>query len=336
MQHTKQLVVAGLAAATALTLVPALAATAAPAAPAAASGQTAAVFCNATYKPAGNQYLSTGSTYSYVAGQNFKLKFKVKTKNSLCYGKVTVYDGKKKLKAVKVKHAWATYKLPSKLAAKKHKIKMVYKPSGSRAKGFSVKATVYKVKLRAYTAPAQVTGYVNNFVQIPLSVAYTGPTATPAAAVYLGAQTDANALGSVNFQGASASGTYRGTAQVPLFLKSVADGGTFTAGGTGTALFAFSPLHTTKYVKTISTAVTALNNVLTVTPAGGNPAAGTISPGNWKLTAPTGTTGACEWGINRGGQIVTGTVAAGQTGTIPVQSQDSKVEFINCLGGPTL
>jgi hypothetical protein len=336
MKHTKQVLVAGLTAAIALTLVPTLAATAAPAAPAAASGQTAAIYCYAGYKTAGNQHLSKGSTYSYVAGKNFKLKFRVTTKSSLCYGKVTVYDGNKKLKAVKARHAWSTYKLPSKLAAKKHKIKMVYKPSGSRTKGFSAKITVYKVKLRAFTAPAQATGYLDNFAPVPVSVNYTGPTATPAISLYLGAQSDVNALGAADLTGAAHSGTYQGSTTAPVLLKAVADGGTFTAGSSGTALLAFSPLHTTKYVKTISTTVTALNNVLTVTPAGGNPAAGTISPGNWKLTAPTGTTGTCEWGINRGGQIVTGTVAAGQTGILPVQSQDSKVEFLNCLGGPTL
>ncbi|MDR0946028.1 MAG: hypothetical protein LBM66_07705 [Bifidobacteriaceae bacterium] len=312
--------------------------------PAGSQGSTAAVhFCTLTVTPVGDAGLATGTDVSsYLAGKSFKLKFKLDTwsHKSYCTGKVTVYNGKKKLKSVKVKKRSSTvYKMTGKLSVGKHKIKMVYRPSHKGSQGTTNKITLYKSKLSAFgnLAPNYVV-YDDNYTPLTVPVSYTGQVTDAKVFQYWDAYNkEAAWTYDDSFAFATAStkkGTYTGTAQYWLRDTSNHD----TVGQTYQMLLGFSPDGNPEAIAGFrTTTMTVLPSQFDVA-ADGNLTNGKIHPGTYQLNLGPGGTCTYEvWGPKDSDGYAADRLPYQQyrsTQTVTILPTDSQFSFSGCGSGP--
>ncbi|MDR0432089.1 MAG: Ig-like domain repeat protein [Bifidobacteriaceae bacterium] len=154
------------------TLAP-LPAMAAPASDAAPVPQ-APFLCTVSDSTSGSRSYFSGSTDSIVKGGKYKVTIKVKPKS--CNGKVTIKDGKKKLKTITLKKGKASFTFPKSLKAGTHNIKYSYtRPATAKRKPLTWTRTLEVVQPKKFaTAATAYTGYSNNFIPVVLDVDYSG------------------------------------------------------------------------------------------------------------------------------------------------------------------
>jgi hypothetical protein len=108
-------------------------------------------------------------------GTKVKVTATVKAGGKAATGKVTFYNGTKKLKAVTLKKGKATYALPKsvydKIGAKKITVKYA---GSSKAKKKNASTTLNIYSLAIKTGAANYTGYVGNYVAVTVTASYSG------------------------------------------------------------------------------------------------------------------------------------------------------------------
>ncbi|MDR0944746.1 MAG: hypothetical protein LBM66_01075 [Bifidobacteriaceae bacterium] len=340
MNHPKFKVCAALAVATTFALAP-IAATAANAAPRGAAaqdqtGSTQMLVCHIQPKVVGDTKLTDDyESYSYLAGHSFKVKLKVTTHSSRCNGTAKIYDGKKKLKTLKVKHGkWATYKFKNSLAVKKHKIKVVYKSAHSSDNGASTKFTLYKVSTTPVTATlAHTTGslaYQGNYYGINASVTYTGPIDFPDFYSYRSTNLSGwdKSVPAVSAKAGEATRTFSDTISPYLDTEGSE---TIPVGTSFTETVKFSPEGEHVGAVSAPVPVTVAPDTLKVVVSGGNPVAGTITAGRYQF-ASTATSG-CSVDVTTGDSDAYSDAPMGGT-TLVTLIPGQSVNFMGCLGGP--
>ncbi|MDR0944715.1 MAG: hypothetical protein LBM66_00905 [Bifidobacteriaceae bacterium] len=339
MNHPKFKVCAALAVAATFVLTP-LTAAAANAAPRGAaaqdqSGSTQMLFCTIKPKVVGDTKLMDGyETFSYLAGHSFKVKLKVASHSSRCNGTAKIYDGKKKLKTLKITHGkWATYKFKNSLAVKKHKIKVVYKSTHSSDNGATTKFTVYKVSTTPVTATLAHTmgslAYQGNYYGINASVTYTGPIDFPDFYSYRSVNLSGwdKSVPAVSAKAGEATRTFATT--ISPYLDT--EGSDMIPVGTAfTETVKFSPEGEHVGAVSAPVAVTVAPDTLRVD-ASNNPVAGTIAAGRYQF-ASTATSG-CSVDVTTGDRDAFSDAPMGGT-TLVTLIPGQSVNFMGCLGGP--
>jgi hypothetical protein len=262
------------------------------------------------------------SAPSFVHGKDGAVvSVTVKSGGKNAAGKVAFYDGKKKLKTLKLKAGKAKYRLPSSLAVGSHTVKATYQPKSKKVAAVSKKASVQVFSLSLYIdAPAYVV-YQENYAAIQYTAEFSGSVSGPWLDFWLGGYRPGEVTGDkmmqLENQGTAkkfvSSGTY-------WWMSVSAD----VPGVTTAYQVSFTPqVSAADAVAIADFTMTVLPNVLAV---------GTqIVPGNYRLP-PSGSAFQCSWTVK--GLDGTTTASGRAADVMPVTATDATVTFQDCGGGP--
>lgn len=102
---------------------------------------------------------------SYVKGKkSAKLRIRASVAGKKASGKVRIYDGKKRLRTLKVRHGKASYSLPTKLSAKKHTITVRFYPAHGAKK--HIKSSKAKLRIKVVSRGTHISKVAKRYVGV--------------------------------------------------------------------------------------------------------------------------------------------------------------------------
>ncbi|MDR1427810.1 MAG: Ig-like domain-containing protein [Bifidobacteriaceae bacterium] len=264
------------------------------------------------------------SATSFVQGKSpVKLTATVKAGGKRAAGTVTFYDGKKKLKAVKLKAGKAAYTLPASLSVGTHKIRATYKPKSPKVRAVSKNTSVQVFSLSLVLDNTAYTVYLDNYVAIGYHAKFTGRVRWPWIDFWYGAYRPGTPAGDRMQDlepsadgGFDVAGTYWWDASAAEKYAN--------APGVYPVQASFTPSSSAADAVAIADfTLTVLPNTLEV---------GTgIAPGNYALADQS--PGSCHWVLEHPTDWFN-SLRGGANAIVPVGAPYTKLTFSGCSGGP--
>lgn len=268
--------------------------------------------------------LST-SAASFVQGKDpVKVVATVKSGGKKAKGKVTFYDGKKKLKTLTLKKGKATYKLPTNLKVGTHKIKAKFQPKSKKVKAVSKTKSVQVFSLSLQLDNTAYTVYQDNYVPIGYTARFSGEVTGTWLDFFVGGYRPNELTGDKMKEIADQAPGKDFLSSGVYWWTSRATDSKASTPGTYPVQASFTPL--------ISAAVAVALADFTLTVQSNTLAVGAaIQPGNYRI-AEGPDPGSCYWRItNSGGDHP---ISGGAADVITVAQSDQSLTFNGCGSGP--